>query len=186
MRPGTSTWIRGRVIAATLAVTVALAGPAGASSQYQVTGSKALVGAWTVEITLRDCNTNAPLGAPFPALISFHDGGTLTDSYALSAFAIGQRSPAHGAWVHDNDRTFRSQMVAIIAFDTAPNLPGPGFDPAKPVTPGFFAGWKTITHTVVLTSADESVSSGTHAFYKANGDVYRTGCSTTVGRRVQV
>ena len=77
-------------------------------------------------------------------------------------------------------------MVALILFDTPANLPGtPGFDPSKPVSPGFFAGWQTVTHTIRLTDADHLTSSGTNEFFKANGELYRTGCSTAVAERFE-
>ena len=72
----------------------------------------------------------------------------------------------------------------MILFDTAPNLPGPGFDPSKPVSPGFFAGWQTVTHTVTL-RGDQLTSAGGNEFFKADGTWYRTGCSTAVGQRFE-
>ena len=44
-------------------------------------------------------------------------------------------------------------------------------------------GWQTVSHTVQLTDADHLASSGTNAFYKTNGELYRTGCSTSIGQR---
>jgi len=44
------------------------------------------------------------------------------------------------------------------------------------VTPGFFAGWVTIAHTLELGDADHGTSYGTNEFYKADGTLYRTGC----------
>jgi hypothetical protein len=75
-------------------------------------------------------------------------------------------------------------MIALILFTTSANLPGtPSFDPAKPVSPGFFAGSATISQTIRLTGADQIESSGTNRFYKTNGEVYRSGCSTATGQR---
>jgi hypothetical protein len=88
-----------------------------------------------------------------------------------------------GRWVRKDQHIFLQKIIALVVFDTPPNLPGPGFDPTKPVTPGFFAGWQTVTHTVEQIDADHLTSAGTNAFYKANGDLYRTGCSTAVGER---
>ena len=59
----------------------------------------------------------------------------------------------------------------------------PTFDPSLPVSPGFFAGWVTINHTIVQSDADHFTSSGTNAFSKTDATVYRTGCSTAVGQR---
>jgi hypothetical protein len=53
------------------------------------------------------------------------------------------------------------------------------------VTPGFFAGWSIVTHTPELTDADHATSSGTNEFYKADGTLYRTGCSTAVATRFE-
>jgi hypothetical protein len=159
--------------------TVALAHP------DDSTGRKSLEGAWFVRVTLRACDTNASLGS-FLSLVSFHEGGTISETTSSPAFAIGQRSPGHGVWQFEGHRTYSQQIVSLINFDTAPNLPGtPGFNPALPVTPGFFAGWAVVAHTLQLTDADHTVSSGTNAFYKADGTLYRTGCSTAVATRFE-
>jgi hypothetical protein len=77
-------------------------------------------------------------------------------------------------------------MIALIGFDSAPNLPNtPGFNPALPISPGFFAGWSTVTHTLEMSDANHATSSGTNAFYKADGTLYRTGCSTAESVRFE-
>ena len=82
---------------------------------------------------------------------------------------------------HDSQR-----MISLINFDTAPNLPGaPGFNPALPITPGFFAGWVTVAHTLEVTDQNHATSSGTNEFYKADGTLYRSGCSTAAATRVE-
>jgi len=145
-----------------------------------------LAGAWAVRVTLRDCATNAPLGPPFNSLVSFHRGGTISESAGSLAFAPGQRSPGHGVWNRQGRHTFDQQMIALILFDTPPNLPGsPTFNPNLPVSPGFFAGWSTISHQLQLSDADHLTSAGTNAFYKADGTLYRTGCSTAIAQRFE-
>ena len=145
-----------------------------------------LVGTWAVEVTLRNCATNAPIGPAFRSLVTFHRGGTLSESAASLSFAVGQRTAGHGTWASAQRHAYDQEMIALILFDTAANLPGtPGFDPTKPVTPGFFAGWQTVSHTVRLVDGDHLESEGTNAFYKANGDLYRSGCSTAVGQRFE-
>ena len=146
--------------------------------------SRDLTGAWSVQVTLRDCTTNAPLGPSFNALVSFHEGGTVSENAGGTGFAIGQRGAGHGTWTQRGRHTYRQKMIALIHFETAPNLPGtPSFDPTKPISPGFFAGWQTVTHTVELEDANHITSAGTNAFYRTDGTVYRTGCSTAVGER---
>ena len=144
-----------------------------------------LAGAWAVRVTLRDCTSNAPLGT-FASLVSFHDGGTLSEDATSQAFAPGQRSGGHGDWTRTGVRTYRQRMINAIAFDTAANLPGtPTFDPTARITPGFFAGWQVVTHAVQLVDADHLTSAGTNQFYRADGTVYRSGCSTATATRFQ-
>jgi hypothetical protein len=91
-------------------------------------GSPGLVGTWTVEVTLRDCATDAPIGS-FKSLVTFHQGGTISESAASRSFAPGQRGAAHGRWARKGE-AYRQRMIALIVFDTPANLPGtPGFDP---------------------------------------------------------
>ena len=149
-----------------------------------VASGDVLTGAWSVQVTLRDCTTGAPIGQPFNSLVSFHEGGTLSETAGGLGFAIGQRGPGHGIWRQKGRRTYRQRFIALLNFDTPANLPGmPGFDPMKPVSPGFFAGWQTVTHTLELADANNATSEGTNAFYKTDGTVYRTGCSTAVAER---
>ena len=142
------------------------------------------VGTWLVQVTVRDCTTNAPLGPSFNSLVTLHDGGTISES--TGTFPPGQRSDGHGIWTQRTRRTIAQRMVALINFDTPANLPGtPGFDPSRPVSPGFFAGWQTVTHTIRLVDADHITSAGTNAFYKTTGELYRSGCSTAAGQRFE-
>jgi hypothetical protein len=143
------------------------------------------VGAWAVQVTLRDCASNAPLGAPFNSLVTFHAGGTLSESSGSVTFAPGQRTAGHGSWQEKGRRTFSQRLTALVVFDTAANLPGtPAFNPTLPVSPGFFAGWSVVTHTVKLTDSDHLESVGVNEFFKSDGTSYRSGCSTAVGQRL--
>jgi hypothetical protein len=138
-------------------------------------GARALEGVWAVRVQLRDCATGAPFGQPFLSLVTFARGGTTVESAGGTAFASGQRSDGHGTWKHAGGSTYRQRMVALIRFDTAP---GPG-------TPGFRAGWSTITHTLTLIDRDHATSEGTNAFYDSNGQLYRSGCSTADSERFE-
>ena len=147
--------------------------------------SQGLEGTWIVQVTLRNCATNASIGS-VNSLVTFHAGGTITEDPSGSTFAIGQRSSGHGNWAFDGRRTFSQRMIALINFDTAANLPGtPGFNPSLPVTPGFFAGYSVVTHTLELTDANHATSSGTNEFFRLDGTSYRTGCSSATATRFE-
>jgi hypothetical protein len=155
-----------------------------AASSNQANGANGLTGTWVIRVTLRNCATNAPTGSA-AALVTFHRGGTISESTGSPAFAIGQRGPAHGTWTHLGRRRYAQRMIAQIAFDTPANLPGPGFDPTKPVSPGFSAGWQTVTHTIRMIDDNNLESSGTNEFFDTLSQSYRTGCSTAVGSRFE-
>jgi hypothetical protein len=95
-------------------------------------------GAWTVQVTLRDCSTNAPLGPSFNSLVTLHGDGTISESAGSLALAPGQRSAGHGQWTRVGRHTYRQRLVALVLFDTPANLPGtPTFDSSLPIGPGF-------------------------------------------------
>jgi hypothetical protein len=138
--------------------------------------SKDIQGVWLVQVTLRNCSTGAPMGPAFGSVVTFHQGGTVSETTASTAFAPGQRTPGQGVWDKTGRRTYSQKMVSLLAFDTAANLP---------VTPGFFAGWAIVDQTAELADEDHFTSSGTNAFYRTDGTVYRTGCSTAAGTRFE-
>jgi len=161
----------------------AMAGAAAALALLCGTASPALAqartlqGAWLVVTQPRNCTTNAPMGPPHRAIVSYHAGGTLSDSSAVPAFAVGQRSEGHGAWLHDGGLTYAVRWVSMIQFDTAPNTP--------PGSPGFQAGWQVATNTVVLSGSDTFTSTGVSEFFNLAGELYRVGCASRIGERFE-
>jgi hypothetical protein len=175
-------------VAALLSLTGALLATSGGYAAAWANDSDSrpgLTGAWAVQVTPRDCTTDAQVAPTVNSLVTFHEGGTLSESAGGGAFAAGQRSAGHGTWAHDRPHSYLQKFVALMFFDTPANLPGtPGFDPSRPVSPGFFAGWQTVTHRVRIVDADHLTSAGTNAFYKTDGTLYRTGCSSATARRL--
>ena len=143
-----------------------------------------LAGTWFVRVTIRDCATNVRFGE-FNSLVTFHRGGTLSESTSDPG-VVGQRGPGSGNWAVEKDHSYNQRLVALMNFGTPANLPGtPDFDPTRPAFPAFFAGWSIVTQTVTLTSADSATSSGTNAFFKGDGTLYASGCSTAVLTRFE-
>ena len=157
----------------------------GTAQSSESASKNGLGGTWFVQVTVRNCATNAAQGS-FNSLVTYHRGGTFSEATSSPSFAVGQRSAGHGNWDAEGDHTYSQRFVNLLNFDTAANLPGtPGFNPSLPVTPGFFAGWSIVTHTLELTDANHGSSSGTNEFYKTDGTLYRTGCSTAVAVRFE-
>lgn len=163
---------------ATLAVTAMLVpqGTAVLQAQTNSDGRAFTVeGTWFVQVQLRVCPTQVPIGPPFHSLVSFLADGTVVESSEAPAFAIGQRPPAHGRWTRTGGHTFSQRMLSLIAFDTPPNPPAPGFK----------RGASLVVQAVDLSDPNTFTSSGTNAFYDVNGQIYMTGCATAVGHRFQ-
>jgi len=150
------------------------AAPAASAEQGTTIEGQTLKGVWHVQVTIRDCATGTALAPPVHSLVTFAAGGTLHESVSGGGFAPGQRSDGHGTWAHKGGRTYDQRFVSMINFTTAP---GPG--------PGFEAGWMKVQHTVEVIDADHIESAGTNTFYRLNGEVYRTGCSTATGTRFE-
>ena len=66
-----------------------------------------LVGTWTVQVTLRDCATNAAIAPPFDSLVTFHDGGTLSES---TVSFPGERTSGHGTWSRHGWHVYRAAV----------------------------------------------------------------------------
>jgi hypothetical protein len=135
---------------------------------------RSIEGVWGMSITIRDCATSAPVGPPFRSILTFHQGGTISESPANPGLVPGQRSPGHGVWTETGPATYSSKFLALILFDTPPN---------PPLSPGFLAGWQVGTQTATLTGADTLTTTGQVQFYDLNRQLYRTICAGASGER---
>ena len=151
-----------------------LSATSAARAQQSAAEARTVEGVWYVQVTIRNCATGVALAPPVNSLVTFAAGGTLHESVGGGGFVPGQRTDGHGIWKHQGGHTYDQRFVSIINFTTAP---GPG--------PGFEAGWMTVEHTVQVIDADHIESVGSNSFYRPNGEVYRTGCSTATGTRVE-
>jgi hypothetical protein len=163
-----------RAVLLSLGLAVALPVLAIASSETGDGKPRQLQGVWYVQVTIRDCSSGVALAPPVNSLVTFTAGGTVQESVSGGGFAIGQRSSGHGTWSHKTGHTYDQRFVSMINFTTPP---GPG--------PGFEAGWMKIQHTVEVVDADHIESAGTNSFYRWNGELYRSGCSSATGTRFE-
>jgi hypothetical protein len=157
-----------------MGLALVLSAASAASAQQSAAQARTVEGVWYVQVTIRDCATGVALAPAVNSLVTFAAGGTLHESVGGGGFAPGQRSDGHGTWRHKGGQTYGQRFVSMINFATAP---GPG--------PGFEAGWLKVHHTVEVIDADHIESVGSNSFYRLNGEVYRTGCSTATGTRFE-
>lgn len=170
----TARWVGRRWVMLGMSLALVLSAASASSAQQSASQARTVEGVWYVQVTIRDCATGVALAPPVRSLVTFAAGGTLHESVGGGGFAPGQRSDGHGTWRHHGGQTYDQRFVAMINFATAP---GPG--------PGFEAGWINVHHTVEIIDADHLESAGTNSFYRLNGEVYRTGCSTATGTRFE-
>ena len=133
---------------------------------------RTLEGVWVVTSMPRDCTTGATLGPPVRSLLTFHQGGTVSESAALLLLAPGQRpGGGHGLWTHSGGQNYVERILSLIAFDSTN-------DP-----PTVRAGWTLSEQTITLANANNFTSAGRVAFYDTNRQFLRSLCSSRVGER---
>ena len=123
-------------------------------------------GVWATTATPRDCTTGAVLGPPVRALVTFHQGGTVTQSVAELLAQPGQRSIGHGVWTQSG-AAFIERIATMTLFDSAI----------------FQAGWTLSTQTSTMTDANNFSSLGDVVVYNLNRQPVRRLCLTRVGER---
>ena len=136
---------------------------------------RSLVGVWAIVTQERNCATGAAIGPTTRAMVTYNEGGTLTESTSIPVFAVGQRSDGHGAWSRGGPAHFTARTATMILFDTAPGTP--------PFSPGFLAGWQVATNAITFSGPDAFTAVGSSQFYDVNRAFYREGCVTRTGER---
>jgi hypothetical protein len=137
--------------------------------------SRALAGTWLVEVQQRICATQAPLGGPFYALLTFARGGTLTGTTSAPLFAPGQRTGDFGVWNYASHRTFSAVSEAFLLADSA----------ATP--PGLKRGMQRISQTITIQKNDPNAfaSVAQVEFFDTNSVLLISGCATATGQRFE-
>jgi hypothetical protein len=148
--------------------------PARASTAGRLEGQKSstseprkLEGTWRAQITIRNCQTGQALRNPFPALVTFARGGTLTS--ADSSFSPALRGPSHGVWRHVSGHIY-SGLAEAFLYDLA----------------GAWTGTQRITQTIEIgENPNEFEGRALAEIFDANGHLLATGCATLVGHRME-
>ena len=134
---------------------------------------KDLVGTWRVTVTPYDCESDAEHPS-FQSMLSFAEGGILTETSASPAFQPGQRSPGHGIWTAIGNHKYNSLLEAYILFTTDPNPPVPGFQ----------RGLQRLTQAVEV-NGNQLTTDGSVEFFDAEGNLVLSACAKAVGERME-
>ena len=126
-----------------------------------------IVGTWTVQVTLVNCQTGDPIpNATFPALNTFLAEGSMLSDPASNPALL---RTGHGVWARAGGRNFTNTVVLFR------------FNPDSS-----FAGTQTVRRNITVTrSLDEFSARDTVTVADPSGMVTDTRCAVGQGRRLQ-
>ena len=126
-----------------------------------------LVGVWETTVTPRNCVTGEQVAPSFIGLITFHQGGTLSEYGANPAAPF--RTPGHGVW----QRGYRGEGSYLFDFTFIPLTPA-----------GAPVGRLAVTQTLeIARHSDNGSSSGSFQLTNTSGVVIGTGCTTSTATK---
>jgi hypothetical protein len=135
-----------------------------AIAQSDKSDVSSIEGVWRTSVTPRVCATGAPITTPFPGIILFENGGTMTGTSTAVTSVYGLWSRGTGA---------REYSFSSLAFR---------YDQAT----GTLLGTRRIDQTVTLAAnGDSFTSTGTFQDNDLAGAPTGSGCATSVGTRFQ-
>lgn len=153
---------------------LAFAGVMGMASTHSAMGqsdrgARALEGTWLVQVSQQDCNSGEPVGRPFQSLLTFAQGGTMTETTSNPAFFPAVRTAGHGVWKHAGRQTYKASTTAFITLN------------------GALARIQTINQTIeVLTEDSLRTTEASVTFYRPDGTVLASGCAAATGQRIEL
>jgi hypothetical protein len=97
-------------IAALAALTISAAGATELDGFGHSWRSGSIEGVWLMDVTFVNCATGAPVGVPtFPAVNTFHDGGTMSEHGARLSPAL--RNSGQGVWKQTGRNRYTSRFL---------------------------------------------------------------------------
>lgn len=131
-------------------------------------GNNTLEGVWRVTRTGIDCQTGQQFGS-FPAIMTFHRGGTLTGDAVPPGASPANGSVEHGVWQRGPGHHNYSFRFVSNSYDNT----------------GAYEGRAEITGAARLTSADTLTYTATIQFFDAAGNLLAQRCGVAQGARFE-
>jgi hypothetical protein len=130
-----------------------------------------LVGAWRTVVTLVNCQTGQPVGAPpIIGLSTFNHGGTMSEWGIGPGSSPAQRSPSHGVWQRDHGQRDFSFTFLHYRYDLS----------------GAFIGSQRVAADATLAKGGDRYDSiAAVEIIDAGNHVVATACATSVGTRIE-
>jgi len=156
---------------AALILGLGLLQPFGGDAAPRPNGDGNLVGTWRVQVNPTVCQTGAPIPS-FSILLSFAQGGTLTEAINSPAFLPGQRSVGLGVWSHTHGRTYKAIWNGFIQFDS-------------PAPATLKRGVQRLNWDIEL-DGDQATFESNSQFLDLNGNVLANTCASGTLTRIQI
>jgi hypothetical protein len=137
----------------------------------QTSDPASLKGTWRVKVTQYNCASPSITFPPFWSLLSFHEGGTETETTSNPALQPGQRTSGHGFWKSVGNNAYLMVVEAFI-LSNSPTTP-----------PGLKIGTQKIVQAIAVTDSTHFTSNGSVSFFDTNGTLYLGGCAKSDGVR---
>jgi hypothetical protein len=162
------TTIAGTILALLTVFGAAQVGVSGQEKDSDQKTSKSIVGVWETSVTVRNCETGAPLTPEFQGLSTYNSGGTYTESSGGGNPIL--RSPAHGIWQRERGWRNYSLKFVFLRFNAS----------------GALIGKQRVFQTLELSeNGDQLTSSGRFEVLDLSGNVIANGCSTATATRFE-
>ena len=140
------------------------------NDQHSEKHHRTIQGAWRTMVTGVNCQTGDPLGPPFPSLLTFNKGGTMSEYGINPGSSPALRSPGHGVWQHELSWQDYSYAFTFYRYNSS----------------GVFIGSQRVRSALELgVSGDEFTTHAAVEILDANGNVITTFCAAAAGTRFE-
>ena len=132
---------------------------------------RTIVGAWRTTVTVVNCQTGQPVGAPtISGLSTFHHGGTMSEFGVGPGSSPALRSPSHGVW--EREHGWHDYLFTFIhyRYDTNGSLIG---------------SQKVTADAELAASGDAYTSTATVQILDVNSNLIATVCAVSAATRFE-
>jgi hypothetical protein len=158
--------VRGLALLLVVAGTMALATSEAHAQEGSDSQANRIKGAWVLEVTVVDCASRVPTGHVFWSLVTFAQGGTLTNVTTGSNPVL--RTTGLGTWEKRGDHTFTAMTLAFL------------FTPA-----GVWSGSQKIANELEIGSDPDKLTGTTEVdFFNTSETLTMTACADVDGNRL--
>ena len=132
---------------------------------------RSIVGAWKTVVTIVNCQTGQPVGAPpVIGLSTFSLGGTMSEWGIGPGGSPAQRSPSHGVW--ERDRGWQEYSFTFTHYR---------YDPSG----ALIGSQKVVADAELAENGDRYTSIAAVDILDVSNNVVAAVCATSVGTRIE-